>query len=500
MRRSNGGIIGPDNVTTGGFNGVASGVWKLNEVTDLIKQSKWPEINPFPTNITPNSLRFNTASSDSLSRTQSASPTSATKGTLSFWIKRSLLGTSQYFMSTFQDSNNRVQCEFQADNTLRIIQKNSSATTINIITNRVFTDPSAFYHVVLAFDTTQDSSDDRVKLYINGVRETSFSTNTRPSLNIDSFLTKGTSVSLGAYNNSGDYTSAYFSEMVLIDGQQLTPTSFGETNSDSGIWIPKTITGLTFGTNGYYLKFTNSGALGEDFSGEDNDFTLNNLTSIDQASDSPSNNFPTFNPLVNNAGEMMLLSDGNTSCQSNAAQGNSWKLAVSTFGIRSGKWYWEAKLVNINNNNYHGVLGSNVLVANSSNPMNATGFTGWNNGDGGEILKDGNNTSNDYGTLADNDILGVALNADDYTISIYKNGSALVSNFTLSTTGRDILYPCSVAYNTNNTGIPQSSYNFGNPAYALTSAVADANGLGNFEYAPPTGYFSLCTNNLNVLE
>ena len=498
MSKQNGGIIGPDNVTTGGFNGVASGVFKLGEVTKLIRESKWPEPSPFPTNITPNSARFNTASSDSLTRTQSASPTSATKGTLSFWIKRSLLGAAQYFMSTFQDSNNRVQCEFQANDTLRIIQKNSSSTTINIITNRVFRDPSAFYHVVLAFDTTQGTDSNRVKLYINGDQETSFSTSTYPGSGIDSFLTKGTSASLGAYNGTGDYSSAYFSEIVLIDGQQLTPSSFAETNSDSGIWIPKTITGLTFGTNGYYLKFTNASALGEDFSGEDNDFTVNNLTSVDQTSDSPSNNFATFNSLVNNAGEMMLLSDGNTSCQSNAAQGNSWKLAVSTVGITSGKWYWEAKLVNINNNNYHGVIGSNVFVANASNPMNATGFTGWNNGDGGEILKDGNNTSNDYGTLADNDILGVALNADDYTISIYKNGSALVSNFTLSTTGRDILYPCSVAYNTNNTGIPQSSYNFGNPAYANSSSVTDANGFGNFEYAPPTGYVSLCTNNLNI--
>ena len=499
MRRSNGGIIGPDNVTTGGFTGVASGVWKLNEVTDLIKQSKWPTPSPFPINVTPNSLRFNTASSDSLTRTQSASPTSATKGTLSFWIKRSLLDVSQYYMSTFQDSNNRVQSWFQADNTFKIIQKVSASTTIEIITNRVFRDPNAFYHVVLAFDTDQGTSSNRVKIYINGDQETSFSTATYPAQGQDSFLTKGTSASLGAYNGSGDYTSAYFSEIVLIDGQQLTPTSFAETNSDSGIWIPKTITGLTFGTNGYYLKFANSASLGTDSSGEGNNFTVNNLTSLDQTTDSPSNNFATFNPLVNNAGEMMQLSDGSTSCQSNAAQGDSWKLAVSTVGITSGKWYWEAKLVNTNNNNYHGVLGSNVLVANGSNPMNATGFTGWNNGDGGEMLKDGNNTSNDYGTLADNDILGVALNADDYTISIYKNGSALVSDFTLSTTGRDILYPCSVAYNTNNTGIPQSSYNFGNPAYANSSSVTDANGFGNFEYAPPTGYFSLCTNNLNIL-
>ncbi|MDA9812596.1 hypothetical protein N9C03_02220, partial [bacterium] len=306
-------------------------------------------------------------------------------------------------------------------------------------------------------------------------------------------------VSIGAYQYSGsNYFDGSMAMMQWVDGLQLTPAYFGSTDSNTGIWTPQATSTISdYGTNGFKLAMDTTSP-GADTSGKGNTFTASGTPTLTQGS--PSNNWCTFNPLVNNAGEMMLLSNGNTSCQSNAAQGNSWKLAVSTFGMMSGKWYWEAKLVNINNNNYHGVMGSNVLVANASNPMNATGFTGWNNGDGGEMLKDGNNTSNDYGTLADNDILGVACDVDNYTISIYKNGSALVSNYALSTTGRDILYPCSVAYNTNNTGIPQSSYNFGEGFFGTTAAGtnADGNGQGLFAYAVPSGYYALNTKNLEA--
>ena len=505
MSKQNGGIIGPDNVTTGGFTGVASGVFKLGEVTKLIRESKWPEPSPFPTNITPNSARFNTASSDSLTRTQSASPTSATKGTLSFWIKRSLLGTAQYFMSTFQDSNNRVQCEFQANDTLRIIQKNSSSTTINIITNRVFRDPNSWYHVVLAFDTTQGTDSNRVKLYINGDQETSFSTSTYPGSGIDSFLTKGTSASLGAYNGSGDYSSAYFSEIVLIDGQQLTPTSFGETNSDSGIWVPKSVSGLTFGTNGYYLDFKDSSALGNDANGSNN-FTVNNLTSIDQTSDSPSNNFATLNPLIYTDSTILEGNLQYTSPGSNPVFGS-----LSSIGMGKGKWYGEVKYVS--GSNHYLVLGvaDETFKSSSTTSSYDLGKSGTTSSIA-YVVNTGayriNNSNTSWGSAGgDGQIIMWAIDRVNNKIYFGVNGTWGASSDPAANSGgipttaldssTDWFIGC-----TNDTGSTETvaQFNFGSPPFALSSAVADGNGLGQFEYAPPTGYVSLCTNNLNVLE
>jgi hypothetical protein len=198
---------------------------------------------------------------------------------------------------------------------------------------------------------------------------------------------------------------------------------------------------------------------------------------------------------------MMRLTNGNTSCQSNAAEGNSWKLAVSTLGMTSGKYYWEIKFDNAHNVYNNGVIGSNILVANTTNPMNQTGYTGFYNYDGGEIKKDGSDTTANYGTYSTNDIMGVACDMDNHTITFYKNGVAHVSNVALSTTGRDVVFPCSVFYNTNNTGIPQASYNFGNGYFgttAVSSAGTNASNNGIFEYDVPTGYTALSTKGLNT--
>ena len=459
-----------------------------------------------------NSLRFNTGSSDSLTRTQSASPTSATKGTLSFWIKRSLLGTSQYFMSTFQDSNNRVQCEFQADNTLRIIQKNSSATTINIITNRVFTDPSAFYHVVLAFDTTQDSSDDRVKLYINGVRETSFSTNTRPSLNIDSFLTKGTSASLGAYNGTGDYSSAYFSEIVLIDGQQLAPTSFGEFDEDSGTWKPIDVSGLTFGTNGYYLDFEDSSALGNDAAGSNN-FTVNNLTALDQVTDTCTNNFAVANN-NDNFFANAVFAEGNIKVTTNST---AEAMSTGTIALSAGRWYYEIDIIDRGSTAQVGFTphGSRVLSGVSGKAGDVTPFTQAYMNTGKVQTGNGSGGQTDLATLSSyttGNIIGVYLDLVDFKSYWSKDGVLQNSGTGLNITalnanshgvggGTGVYIPY---VGDNSSGTPAVfELNFGNPFQSQSSSVTDDNGFGKFEYSPNiTGdgtaksFFAICTKNL----
>jgi len=437
-----------------------------------------------------NSARFNTASSDSLTRTQSASPTSATKGTLSFWIKRSLLGTAQYYMSTFQDSNNRVQSEFQADDTLRIIQKNSASTTINIITNRVFRDPNAWYHVVLAFDTTQGTDSNRVKLYINGVQETSFSTASYPSSGIDSFLTKGTSASLGAYNGSGDYTSGYFAEMVLIDGQQLDPTSFGEFDEDSGSWKAIDVSGLTFGTNGYYLDFEDSSALGNDAAGSNN-FTANNLTAVDQSLDTCTNNACVWNPLRfwNRSGTLQKVSFDNGNLRAIFDDNGYNEYAFASIGVNTGKWFCEMKAEDITatGNTRIGVL--NMDYTGTGNPGDQSTSVSYLAD--GQKRVGGSNSS--YGaSYANGDIIGIALDVTNNTVTFYKNGS---SQGSISITA-DTLYTF-YSEDYASSGNKEISANFISPAYAISSGNADGNGYGNFEYAVPSGYLSLCTKNLS---
>ena len=459
-----------------------------------------------------NSLRFNTGSSDSLTRTQSASPTSATKGTLSFWIKRSLLGTAQYFMSTFQDSNNRVQSEFQANDTLRIIQKNSSSTTINIITNRVFRDSSSWYHVVLAFDTDQGTDSNRVKLYINGVQETSFSTASYPSSGIDSFLTKGTSASLGAYNGTGDYSSAYFSEIVLIDGQQLAPTSFGEFDEDSGTWKPIDVSGLTFGTNGYYLDFEDSSALGNDAAGSNN-FTVNNLTALDQVTDTCTNNFAVANN-NDNFFANAVFAEGNIKVTTNST---AEAMSTGTIALSAGRWYYEIDIIDRGSTAQVGFTphGSRVMSGISGKAGDVTPFCQAYLNTGKVQTGDGSGGQTDLATLSSyttGNIIGVYLDLVDFKSYWSKDGvlqnsgtglniTALNANSHDTSGGTGVYIPFVGDYNSG--GAAVFEFNFGNPFQSQSSSVTDDNGFGKFEYSPNiTGdgtaksFFAICTKNL----
>ena len=439
-----------------------------------------------------NSLRFNDGSADRLQRTQDTAD-SRKKFTLSYWIKKT--NTARIMVLHSFNSGNYIYHDYENDR-LSMYSQTGGTLNFNVTPTRVFKDVSAWYHIVIAVDTTQGTAANRMKIYVNGVQETVFTNSSYPSQNLDCEIgTTDHLLNFGAYNVNSDPVDGYLAEVVLIDNQALAADQFGEFDSDSGIWKPINVSGLTFGTNGSYLEFketgtsANASGMGADTSGNANHFAVANLTAVDQSIDTCTNNFATFNPLVNNFGDNMTLSEGNLVATGPDSSHNS---AFSTFGVTKGKWYWEAKFVDASDNFYHGVAGSNITSGNIENPMNANGFTGWNNGNGGEILKDGDNTSNDYGTLGDNDILGVALNADDYQITFYKNGSALVSNYALSTTGRDTLHVLHVGSSTS----AVSSYNFGSPAHAISSGNTDGDGFGNFEYAVPSGFFALCTKNL----
>ena len=449
-----------------------------------------------------NSLRFNDGSSDYLSFTPSSSPTSARIATISFWFKLSAIGTNFNLFSANQsglthpasfkillrDGNGRL--ELQQDD-------GSAGNDFSLRTNQLFRDSSAWYHLVAAYDTTQGTSSNRIKLYINGSQVTSFSQENYPTQNLDLWLGDTDAHNVGrdvAYSSS--YYDGYMAEFVYIDGQQLTPSSFGETDSTTGIWKPKKIGSFTSaGDNSFYLDFKDSSNLGNDASGLNNDFTVNNLTSIDQSTDTCVENFATLNPNYP-YNYNLTLSDGNLTPTGTQ---NQWQGATSTMAINTGKWFYEAKFTSatdiINWSVGFGGMEDSVYT-------NATrNFVGFYNYDGGEIwVADSGHTptTNDYGTFSNGDIIGIALDYDNEYISVYKNGSAIVTNFDYGAVGTSSYVKGGkfIAPKVFNYGSGTISLNFGNPPYAISSGNSDANGYGNFEYAVPANYYSLCSKNL----
>ena len=433
-----------------------------------------------------NSLRFNPSSSDYLSKTFGSAGDRDT-WTFSCWVKKSKNGSEQRLLTTSDNSTFDDNIRFNSGDTFTVICNNATVLT----TNRLFRDNSAFYHIIVVWNSGNATSGDRCRLYVNGTRETSFSTASYPSQNQDSFINNNTAHYIGVTNVTANshHFNGYMSEINFIDGQALDPTSFGEFDEDTGIWKPIRYTG-TYGTNGFFLEFKDSSALGDDTSGNSNDFTVNNLTSIDQTTDTPTNNFCTMNPLVRYTANP-TFTEGNLSFTGGG--GADFAGALGTIAMTQGKWFWECKILATLTNTLVGVqqVGLNL---NTSEPQNITGGTTcFYNNDGGEMKTDGTATTNDYGTFSGTDIMGVAVNMDDKQISIYKNGAAIVSNFALSASSTEVL-PFFAMYSSG------AIANFGNPSFTITTGNADANGYGNFEYAVPSGYLALCTKNLSEVN
>jgi len=501
MIKSNGGIIGPDNVTTGGAFGTASGVFKLGEVTDLINESKWPTAGPQGFQVA-NSARFNSGSSDYLNRTPSSAGNRRIF-TFSFWVKRATLGTSQFIYNVRPGAPGASQMLFATGDKL---QFSFEPISKSLETNRVFRDTSAWYHIVYAFDTTQGTASNRIKLYVNGVQETSFGAANYPDQNADLDINTTNVINIGRrLETSGSFIDMYLSEFVFIDGQALAPTSFGEFNSQTGIWVPKVVTGLTFGTNGFYLPFTNASALGEDFSGEDNDFTVNNLTSLDQTTDTCTNNFATLNPLMNNLNNLPTLSEGNLEVL--AVSGSTWSVTPSTIGLpKSGKWYYEVEVVSGTSNDRAAFAGwINPTV---SDPLNNGSLLWRNTASSNSILSNnspatGSFSATTWGT--NGNIIGMYIDMDNSKLYFAHNGTIQNSGTGIDFQGTfdddTFILPVVMVINTE-----KLSVNFGNPAanFAIASGNTDVNGFGNFEFDPSSGTFdgaskdflAICTKNL----
>ena len=423
------------------------------------------------------------------------------KGTTSFWIKRTSLNNGSGVQWIFNGSNSARYDGIYWDVNDKLKGYFSAlGNGADFVTTQVFRDTSAWYHIVMAIDTSLSTASERIKIYVNGEQITAWDTspsidqNTQlTSLGTDAYHGWGTSYSynLGV---SSDGSSEYLANCIHIDGQQLTSTDFGEFDEDSGIWKPKAYTG-TYGNKGYLLEFQSSSALGTDTSGNGNNFTNNrNITSADQATDTPTNNFATFNPLLPNSSEK----EGATVFINPDAGADT---NLSTIAVANGKWYAEFKA----SSNISGDNGMVGVAANSGDSI-AGRFLGqdaWSVG----LLTNGsyyiNSSATSYlGTTFNQDIISVALDMDNKKVYFAKNGTWGNSGNPATGTNGIALPSAYEDYEwfigtslVLSTATYDGNYG-GYTVISISSGNADSSGYGTFEYAPPSGYYALCTKNL----
>mgnify|MGYP003624960154 FL=1 len=363
-----------------------------------------------------------------------------------------------------------------------VLRLESPAGNHTFITTQVFRDTSAWYHIVLAFDSTQATDTNRRKLYVNGSQVTSFSSTTFTELGQDAdWGINSTSEHQIGKSNLADYFGGYMAEIQLVDGTALAPTAFGETNDD-GVWIPVSYSG-SYGTNGYFIDGRDSSDLGDDESGNGNDYASSGLTAADQMLDTPTNNSSIFSPIAscNVSGQALTISDGNLRT---SAGGTSNAIeAITQIGPSSGKWYAEFTLNAAAqlSNQYPviGVIGADLNITGGNNVGNSTyrGYIPNGTISGGASYGD---------TFGNGDVIGVALDLDNQKIWFSKNGTyqnsgdpAAGSNAAFTNLTDGLFYRFCISH-----------------AGSTATDVTGNFGASAFATAAPTGFLALNTANL----
>ena len=364
------------------------------------------------------SIRFNDDDSGRMGRTPS-SETNRRTWTFSAWVKRGNLDSSgnKFIFSRAEASKAAYIGFYQDDLTYAAA---GGSLEVNLVTDRKFRDPSAWYHIVIAQDTTQAVSRERVRIYVNGVRETSFSSETYPSENYQGYFNTTSLHDIGVSRPSGSisgYFDGYMAEINFLDGYAYDPSYFGEFKENTDIWIPKEYTG-SYGTNGFYITGSNSSALGEDFSGNDNDYTTGGLATHDQVLDSPTNNFVVMSSID-------FTYDAIRNGNLETIGGNNNKGGRGTFGFSSGKFYWEMLATTVSD----GYPGSGVVYDEFDPDMPAAyAGGGTNHGAGAShnqaIWYKQSSSGSTYGSIASSgDILQYAVDRDNNKIYWGVNGT-----------------------------------------------------------------------------
>jgi hypothetical protein len=433
------------------------------------------------------SVRLRSSASAYFDRTP-ASATNRKTWTWSGWVKRGKISTDiqpLFVAATLLNASaNRLQIDFQADDTLRIGSFVSSTGTVLRVTTQVFRDTSAWYHLIIAFDTTQATANNRLKVYVNGNEITAFSTTNNLALNADSFVNNNIPHAIGIQAAaSPTYLDGYLTEVNFIDGQALTPSSFGEINPITGVWQPKQYTG-TYGTNGFELNFSDNSAataaaIGKDYSGNGNNWTPNNISvtagaTYDSMLDVPTpyadggngrGNYATLNPLDTVTALQASLASGNLELNANTTSGASGN-SRATIAVNSGKWYFEATL--------SGYVGSSNLRA------------GWDTAVAG-VGTGSSGITGAYKEISSNQTVIIAVDLNNLLAWVGSNGTWDAGDPSVGTGGTSISLSgyLAVPFVRDNSGTAGNggkwTVNFGQRPFA---------------YTPPTGFLSLNTQNL----
>lgn len=453
------------------------------------------------------SVRLRSSASAYFNRTSTSSVTSNTTWTYSFWMKIGSQSTSGAILEASSSGSTGIPrggIRWGGSNDLELFQYNGSTYDYRQITTQVFRDPSAWYHIVVVADTSNGTAANRMKLYVNNVQVTSWSTNTQPSSSLATYVgsaSKLQRIGVDTYNGSFEVFDGYLTEINFIDGQALTPSSFGENDSITGVWKPKKYTG-TYGTNGFYLNFSDNSnntatTIGKDYSGNGNNWTPNNISvtsgvTYDSMLDVPTpyadggngrGNYCTINPLDAPTNGSFTISDGNLRTESTSSANRNHVRA--SIGVASGKWYWEITVVS-------GDRCQAGVALNSSNKNEYVGYdaSGW-----GIYQLDGNKYNNQGGTSGTaygsawttaGDVLMVALDATNSKLWFGKNGTWFASGDPVAGTN---------AAFTNVTGgelMPAIGDGSGSGVYAAACNF----GQRPFTYTPPSGFVALNTQNL----
>jgi len=470
------------------------------------------------------SLMFEVADSSYLNRTPSSASNQRT-WTFSTWFKNTSENYSGGSIWTSWDSSTQSDASYGWMGLYQDKLHIGGWFTNWRVTNRLFRDVGAWYHIVVAVDTTQGTADNRVRIYINGVEETSFATKNNPSQNYDLPWNSTQQHRLGAINSAtAYYLGVYLAETHCIDGSQLTPSSFGETDSVSGAWIPKKYVG-SYGTNGFYLKYV-SGALGTDSSGSGNNYTANNLANSDVMLDTPTNNFSTLNSVQAFNSTTGVLTQGNLFFAAGAYSSGHYSNISSTFNVpASGKWYVECRVsieAGSGNAAFFGVVDQNINWLGVANE-NLAGADGLFNSlylNYIKVCDSGSVGTGNTSATATSYIFGMALDVDNgYAYFGVDSGSAMVwyqadgstsggdptsgstgtGGFARTFTTNDTITVSTSVSSSGGDG-SQNHLNFGqNGTFCGTETAggnADGNGRGNFFRSPPSGYLALCSQNL----
>ena len=425
-----------------------------------------------------NSLRFNDDDSAYLSRTPSVAGNRKT-WTFSAWVKRGDTITIYNLLGAVSGS----ECILTFGDYIKMYEY-SGGYLWQLQTSALFRDHSAWYHIVVVADTTQGTSSDRIKFYINGEQVTAFSSTGYPALDAQMSINTTTENRIMGNLSGWGHFDGYLAEVNFVDGQALTPSDFGETDETYGHWKAKAYEG-TYGTNGFYLDFKDSGSLGNDANGSNN-WTPTNLAATDQMVDSPTNNFATLNPLSNGAN---TYADGNLSYLISAAPSN----VSGSIGQSSGKWYFEV-LPSTTFMLIGWWAGTGVGYAANTNYSEYFDIGG--NTTTTQVEKTSGTTSGTLGTHTIGDIYGLSLDLDLNEMKFYRNNAIIMTISSIVVA--DKLFP--TVGNWSAAQQTASIVNFGQDSSFAGNKTAqgnqDDNGIGDFYYAPPAGFLALCTKNL----